>query len=105
MEKRLEEGLEYRSLVNEKVMCKLDLRVRACKVTSKRKSSDRAVIERPIIGPIRTSITLAKIRFELGDCLPCTGESTMYLAVAMNFYSRRIIGWQVSKCMVTDRVR
>jgi len=33
-----------------------------------------------------------------------TGEGWMYLAIVMDLYSRRIIGWSLSKRMTTDLV-
>ncbi len=34
-----------------------------------------------------------------------TGEGWMYLAVVMDLYSRRIVGWHVSKRMTTDLIK
>lgn len=33
-----------------------------------------------------------------------TAEGWMYLAVVMDLYSRRIVGWSIDKCMTTDLV-
>lgn len=33
-----------------------------------------------------------------------TGEGEMYLAIVMDLYSRRIVGWHMNKCMTTDLV-
>ena len=34
-----------------------------------------------------------------------TGEGWMYLAVVMDLYSRRIVGWAIDKTMTTSLVR
>jgi len=33
-----------------------------------------------------------------------TGEGWMYLAIVMDLYSRRIVGWFISKRMTTDLI-
>ncbi len=33
-----------------------------------------------------------------------TGEGWMYLAIVMDLYSRRIVGWYISKRMTTDLI-
>ena len=33
-----------------------------------------------------------------------TGEGWMYLAIVMDLYSRRIVGWHIDKRMTTDLV-
>ena len=33
-----------------------------------------------------------------------TGEGWMYLAIVMDLYSWRIVGWHIDKCMTTDLV-
>lgn len=40
-----------------------------------------------------------------GDVTYCrTGEGWMYLAIVMDLYSRRIIGWHIDKRMTTDLI-
>jgi len=33
-----------------------------------------------------------------------TAEGWMYLAIVMDLYSRRIVGWHIEKCMTTDMI-
>ncbi len=86
------------------VMNKLGLKVTqrvAYKVTTKRKHSD-AVADNLLnqnFNPIAPDQVWA------GDVTYLkTGEGWMYLAIVMDLYSRRIVGWHVDKRMTTDLV-
>ncbi|QEW07620.1 IS3 family transposase [Nitrincola iocasae] len=73
----------------------------AYKVTTKRKFSD-AVADNLLnqnFNPTGPNQVWA------GDVTYCrTGEGWMYLAVVMDLYSRRIVGWHIDKRMTTDLV-
>ena len=70
----------------------------AYKVTTKRKHSD-AVADNLLnqnFNPIASNQIWA------GDVTYLrTGEGWMYLAIVMDLYSRRIVGWHINKCMTT----
>lgn len=73
----------------------------AYKVTTKRKHGD-AVADNLLnqnFDPVAPNEVWA------GDVTYCrTGEGWMYLAVVMDLYSRRIVGWHIDKRMTTDLV-
>ncbi|KZN44823.1 hypothetical protein N482_15725, partial [Pseudoalteromonas luteoviolacea NCIMB 1942] len=87
-----------------KLMAKLNLVVKqrvAYKVTTKRKHSD-AVADNLLnqnFNPVAPNQIWA------GDVTYLkTGEGWMYLAVVMDLYSRRIVGWHIDNRMTTDLV-
>ena len=98
------EGFNIGTYKTRKLMETLNLVVKqrvAYKVTTKRKHSD-AVADNLLnqnfdpIGPNQVwagDITYLK-----------TGEGWMYLAVVMDLYSRRIVGWHIDKRMTTGLV-
>jgi len=104
MKKLREEGFDIGRFKVRKLMKKLGLKVTqrvAYKVTTKRKHSD-SVSDNLLnqnfnpVGPDQVwagDVTYLK-----------TGEGWMYLAVVMDLYSRRIIGWHIDKRMTTDLV-
>ncbi len=88
----------------QKLMSKLNLVVTqrtAYKVTTKRKHSD-AVADNLLnqnFNPVGANQVWA------GDVTYLkTGEGWMYLAIVMDLYSRRIVGWHIDKRMTTDLV-
>jgi len=104
MKKLREEGFDIGRYRVRMLMKKLGLTVTqrvAYKVTTKRKHSD-AVADNLLnqnfnpIGPNQVwagDVTYLK-----------TGEGWMYLAIVMDLYSRRIVGWHIDKRMTTDLV-
>lgn len=103
--KRLrKEGFDISDYGVRKLMDKLNLKVTqrvAYKVTTKRKHSD-AVADNLLnqnFNPVAPNQVWA------GDVTYLrTGEGWMYLAIVMDLYSRRIIGWHIDKRMTTDLV-
>ncbi len=104
MKKLREEGFligRYRVL---KLMQKLGLKVTqriAYKVTTKRKHSDQVAdnLLNQNFNPVAPNQVWA------GDITYLkTGEGWMYLAVVMDLYSRRIVGWHVDKRMTTGLI-
>jgi putative transposase len=100
----LKEGLEISAYGVQKLMNKLGLVVTqrvAYKVTTKRKHSD-AVADNLLnqnFNPVAPNQVWA------GDVTYLrTGEGWMYLAIVMDLYSRRIVGWHIDKRMTTDLV-
>ncbi len=98
------EGLNVSEYGVQKLMNKLGLVVTqriAYKVTTKRKHSD-AVVENLLnqnFNPVDANQIWA------GDVTYLrTGEGWMYLAIVMDLYSRRIVGWHIDKRMTTDLV-
>jgi putative transposase len=85
-------------------MAKLNLIVTqrvAYKVTTKRKHSD-AVADN-LLNQNFNSIATNQVW--AGDVTYLkTGEGWMYLAIVMDLYSRRIVGWRIDKRMTTDLV-
>lgn len=85
-------------------MKKLGLKVTqriAYKVTTKRKHSDAVVDDllNQIFNPVGPDEVWA------GDVTYLkTNEGWMYLAVVMDLFSRRIVGWQIDKRMTSDLV-
>ncbi len=105
LRKRLcREGLKVSVYGTQKLMAKLNLVVTqrvAYKVTTKRKHSD-AVADNLLnqnFNPVAPNQVWA------GDVTYLrTGEGWMYLAIVMDLYSRRIVGWHIDKRMTTDLV-
>ena len=98
------EGFNVSDYGVQKLMVKLGLIVTqrvAYKVTTKRKHSD-AVADNLLnqnFNPIAPNQVWA------GDVTYLrTGEGWMYLAIVMDLYSRRIVGWHIDKRMTTDLV-
>ncbi|CAG9297082.1 IS3 family transposase ISSde6 [Celerinatantimonas diazotrophica] len=73
----------------------------AYKVTTKRKHSD-AVADNMLnqnFNPVAPDkVWAGDVRYLQ------TSEGWMYLAIVMDLYSRRILGWHINKCMTTDLV-
>lgn len=104
MKKLREEGFQIGRYRVRNLMRKLGLKVTqriAYKVTTKRKASD-AVADNLLnqnFDPIGVNEVWA------GDVTYLkTGEGWMYLAIVMDLYSRRIVGWHIDKRMTTDLV-
>jgi putative transposase len=104
MKKLREEGFTIGRHRTKTLMRKLDLKVTqrlAYKVTTKRKHSDRVAdnLLNQNFNPVGPNQVWA------GDITYLkTGEGWMYLAIVMDLYSRRIIGWEIHKRMTTDLV-
>ena len=104
MKKLREEGIDIGRYKVRKLMGKLGLKVKqrvAYKVTTKRNPSDAVAVNllnqnfNPV-GPNQVwagDITYLK-----------TGEGWMYLAIVMDLFSRRIVGWHIDKRMTTDLI-
>lgn len=104
MKKLRAEGFQIGRYRVRNLMAKLGLEVtqrKAYKITTKRKASD-AVADNLLnqnfnpLGPNQVwagDVTYLK-----------TGEGWMYLAIVMDLFSRRIVGWQIDKRMTTDLV-
>lgn len=99
-----EEGFEITRYRTINLMRRLNLVVKqrvAYKVTTKRKHSD-AVADNLLnmnFNPVAPNQVWA------GDVSYLkTGEGWLYLAVVMDLYSRRIVGWHISTRMTTDLV-
>jgi len=104
MKKLREEGINIGRQKVRKLMNKLGLVVTqrvAYKVTTKRKHSD-AVADNWLnqnFNPVGVNQVWA------GDVTYLkTGEGWMYLAIVMDLYSRRIVGWCIDKRMTTSLV-
>jgi len=104
MKKLREEGFTIGRYRVRKLMKKLGLIVTqriAYKVTTKRKASD-AVADNLLnqnFNPLGANQVWA------GDVTYLkTGEGWMYLAIVMDLYSRRIVGWHIDKRMRADLV-
>lgn len=105
LKKRLcKEGFKVSEYGVKKLMAKLGFVVTqrvAYKVTIKRKHSD-AVADNLLnqsFNPVAPNQVWA------GDVTYLrTGEGWMYLAIVMDLYSRRIVGWHIDKRMMTDLV-
>ncbi|GAA64824.1 transposase insF for insertion sequence IS3 [Pseudoalteromonas sp. BSi20311] len=98
------EGFSVSDYGVQKLMATLGLVVTqrvAYKVTTKRKHSD-AVADNLLnqnFNPVAPNQVWA------GDVTYLrTGEGWMYLAIVMDLYSRRIVGWHIDKRMTTDLV-
>ncbi|WP_193496577.1 IS3 family transposase [Nitrincola alkalisediminis] len=104
MKKLREEGFEIGRYRVRKLMAQMKLVVRqrvAYKVTTKRNFSDSVAdnLLNQNFNPTGPNQVWA------GDVTYCrTGEGWMYLAVVMDLYSRRIVGWHIDKRMTADLV-
>ena len=105
VKKLREEGFHIGRYRVRGLMKKLGLKVVqrvAYKITTKRKHSD-AVAENLLnmnFNPVAPNHVWA------GDVTYLrTGEGWMYLAIVMDLYSRRIVGWHLDKRMTTDLVQ
>ena len=105
MKKKLrEEGFTIGRYKVRKLMEKLKLKVKqriAYKVTTKRNERDEVAdnLLNQNFNPIGVNEVWA------GDITYLkTGEGWMYLAIVMDLYSRRIVGWYASKRMTTDLI-
>ena len=104
MKKLHEEGFQIGRYRVRKLMKKLGLIVRqriAYKVTTKRKHSDTVAdnLLNQNFNPVGPNQVWA------GDVTYLkTGEGWMYLAIVMDLYSRRIVGWHLDKRMTTSLV-
>ena len=104
MKKLREEGFRIGRYKVRHLMAKLNLIVKqrvAYKVTTRRNDND-AVADNLLnqnFNPVATNQVWA------GDITYLkTGEGWMYLAIVMDLYSRRIVGWAISKRMTTDLI-
>lgn len=104
MKKLREEGFEIGRYRVRKLMAKLELKVHqrvAYKVTTQRKQTD-AVADNLLNQNFNPS---GPNQVWAGDVTYLkTAEGWMYLAVVMDLFSRRIIGWHIAKRMTTDLV-
>lgn len=104
MKKLREEGFDIGRERVRKLMKKLKLKVTqrvAYKVTTKRKHSDS--VSDDLLNQNFNPVTANEVW--AGDVTYLkTGEGWMYLAVVMDLYSRRIVGWHIDKRMTTDLV-
>jgi putative transposase len=104
MKKLREEGFKIGRYRVRKLMAKLGLTVRqriAYKVTTKRNHRDAVALNlrNQNFNPVAPNQVWA------GDITYLkTGEGWMYLAIVMDLYSRRIVGWYISKRMTTDLI-
>ena len=104
MKKLREEGIQIGRYKVGKLMNKLSLKVTqriAYRVTTKRKHSDEVAdnLLNQNFNPVGPNQVWA------GDVTYLkTGEGWMYLAIVMDLFSRRIVGWHISKRMTTDLV-
>ncbi len=98
------EGYKIGRYKTRKIMVKLGLKVTqrvAYKVTTKRKHSD-SVADNLVNMDFNIS---APNKVWAGDVTYLkTGEGWMYLTIVMDLYSRRIVGWHISKRMTTNLV-
>ena len=104
MKKLHEEGFRIGHYKVRHLMAKLNLIVKqrvAYKVTTRRNGND-AVADNLLnqnFNPVATNQVWA------GDITYLkTGEGWMYLAIVMDLYSRRIVGWAISKRMTTGLI-
>lgn len=104
MKKLRGEGFTIGRYKVRSLMVKLNLIVRqrvAYKVTTKRNRRDAVALNwlNQNFNPVAPNQVWA------GDITYLkTGEGWMYLAIVMDLYSRRIVGWYVSKRMTTDLI-
>ena len=102
--KLCEKGLQVGRYRTRTIMRKLGLKVRqrvAYKVTTKRKHSDRVAdnLLNQNFNPLSEDEVWA------GDITYLrTHEGWMYLAIVMDLYSRRIVGWHIDKRMTSDLI-
>ncbi len=99
-----EEGFCIGRYRTRTLMRRLNLKVRqrvAYKVTTKRKHSDAVADD--LLN--RNFNPINKNEVWSGDITYLrTNEGWMYLAIVMDLYSRRIVGWHIDKCMTKDLV-
>lgn len=105
LRKRLsKEGFDISNYGTQQLMHKLGLLVTqriAYKVTTKRKHSD--VVADNLLN--QNFNPTAPNQVWAGDVTYLkTGEGWMYLAIVMDLYSRRIVGWHIDKRMTTELV-
>jgi putative transposase len=104
MKKLREEGFQVGRYKVRRLMKTLDLIVTqrlAYKVTTKRKHSDKVApnLLNQSFNPV------GKDEVWGGDVTYLrTAEGWMYLAIVMDLYSRRIVGWHIDKRMTTDLI-
>ncbi len=104
MKKLREEGFGIGRYKVRNLMIMLNLKVTqriAYKVTTKRKRSDDVAdnLLNQNFNPVAPNQIWA------GDITYLkTGEGWMYLAIVMDLYSRRIIGWSINRRMTTDLI-
>jgi len=104
MKKLREEGIEIGRYKVRNLMKKLSLKVTqriAYKVTTKRDHRDDVAdnLLNQNFNPVGPNQVWA------GDITYLkTGEGWMYLAIVMDLYSRRIVGWAINKRMTTDLI-
>ena len=104
VKKLRKEGYQVGRYLVRKIMHRLRLKVTqrcAYKVTTQRKHSD-AVADNLLnmnFNPVSANQVWASDVTYLK-----TGEGWMYLAVVMDLYSRRIVGWHIDKRMTTDLI-
>ena len=100
-----EEGIEVGRYRMRTIMRKLKLKVKqriAYKVTTRRKHSDQVAdnLLNQNFNPVAPNEVWA------GDITYLrTAEGWMYLAVVMDLYSRRIVGWAIDKRMTVELVK
>ena len=99
-----EEGFQIGRYRTRTIMRKLGLKVQqrvAYKVTTKRKHSDRVAdnLLNQNFNPLsEDEVWAGDIRYLR------THEGWMYLAIVMDLYSRRIVGWPIDKRMTSDLI-
>ncbi len=104
MKKLREEGIKIGRYKVRNLMKTLNLKVTqriAYKVTTKRNHNDNVAenLLNQNFNPVAPTQVWA------GDITYLkTGEGWMYLAIVMDLYSRRIVGWSISKRMTTDLI-
>ena len=104
MKELRKEGFRIGRYKVRKIMSKLNLKVRqraAYKVTTQRKHSDAVATNllNQNFNPAAPNEVWA------GDVTYLkTGEGWMYLAVVMDLYSRRVVGWHIDKRMTSNLV-
>ncbi|MFT6878996.1 MAG: putative transposase [Patiriisocius sp.] len=98
------EGYPIGRYRTRRIMSKLGLKVTqrlAYKVTTKRKHSDTVADN---LVNMNFNCTAPNTVWAGDVTYLKTGEGWMYLAIVMDLYSRRIVGWHISKRMTTDLV-
>jgi len=104
VKKLREEGVEIGRYKARSLMAKLNLKVRqriAYKVTTK--SNHRDAVAPNLLN--RNFNPVGPNQVWAGDITYLqTGEGWMYLAIVMDLYSRRIVGWYINKRMTTDLI-
>ena len=104
VKKLREEGIDIGRYKVRRLMKQLGLQVTqrvAYKVTTKRKYSDRVadnLLNQNFDPAGRNEVWAGDVTYLK------TGEGWMYLAIVMDLYSRRIVGWQIQSRMTTDLV-